>query len=170
VTLFNLRTARLRSGEEFRDTLPVKLEPLELGGQHYLPAPESPEAELVIGRATSGTLFRLSFDTSLVGPCVRCLGDAVIRTRVDAIEYQAQSPDSEELRTPYLVDDRLDLSAWARDAIVLSLPDKILCREDCAGLCAGCGANLNQEPCTCPPPEPEARFAKLAELRDRLGS
>lgn len=170
VTLFNLRNVRLRPGEELRDTLPVALEPLELGGQRYLPVPESPEASFTVGRATSGTVFRLSFEASLLGPCVRCLGDAVIRIRVDATEYQAEHPDSDELRTPYLVDGRrLDLSAWARDAVVLSLPDKILCRDDCAGLCAGCGADLNREACSCAPAESEGAFAKLAELKDLLG-
>ena len=165
-----MRTVRLRSGEEFRDTLPVKLEPLELGGQLYQAVPESPDAAFGMSRASTGTLFHLAFEGSLVGPCVRCLVDAVVRVRVDATEYQAAAPDSDELRTPYLADDRLDLSAWARDAVALSLPDKILCREDCAGLCAGCGANLNHEPCTCPQPEPDSRFAKLAGLRDKLES
>lgn len=165
-----MRTVRLRSGEEFRDTLPVKLEPLELGGQRYQAVPESPDTAFGMSRASTGTLFHLAFEGSLVGPCVRCLVDAVVRVRVDATEYQAAAPDSDELRTPYLADDRLDLSAWARDAVALSLPDKILCREECAGLCAGCGANLNHEPCTCPPPEPDSRFAKLAGLRDKLES
>ncbi len=84
-------------------------------------------------------------------------------------EYQATVGEpSEETTTPYLVDDRLDLSAWARDAIVLELPEKILCRDDCAGLCAGCGADLNVAACTCPPPAPDPRLAKLADLRERL--
>ena len=65
---------------------------------------------------------------------------------IQAREYQAASPDDEELTTPYLVDDRLDVSAWARDAVALALPDKILCRPDCAGLCPECGKNLNDEP------------------------
>ena len=84
--------------------------------------------------------------------------------RVKAREYQASSGDSEELQTPYVAEGRLDLSSWARDAIALELPEKILCREDCAGLCAGCGADLNREACTCGPPEPDPRFSKLKEL------
>ena len=43
-------------------------------------------------------------------------------------------------------DDKLDLSAWARDAIALELPEKILCKAECAGLCAVCGRDLNVEP------------------------
>lgn len=169
VTTFSLRTVRLRPGEEYRDTLPVALEPLELGGERYVPLPEEPVATLTIDRAVSGTVFRLAFEARLEGPCVRCLADAVVPLSIDATEYQAEKPESDELRTPYLADDRLDLSAWARDAVALSLPEKILCRQDCAGLCAGCGANLNVEACRCGPAEPEGPFRKLAELRDRLG-
>ena len=59
---------------------------------------------------------------------------------------QATKPESDDERTEYLDDDRLDLSAWARDAIALALPDQILCRPDCAGLCPVCGKDLNAEP------------------------
>ncbi len=154
VTTFNLRPLKLRPGEEHRETVAVDLEPFELGGERYVLLPERPEARLTIARTTSGSLFRLAFRVSLCGP--------------DAREYQAEGADSEELSTPYLEHQVLDLSAWARDAVALSLPEKILCREECAGLCAGCGANLNVEACRCPPPEPEAPLAKLAELRDLL--
>ncbi len=50
------------------------------------------------------------------------------------------------------------------------VPEQILCRADCAGLCAGCGANLNDEECRCAPPEPDTRWSKLSELKERLGS
>jgi DUF177 domain-containing protein len=169
VTTFNLRTAKLRPGEVFRETLPIELEPLELGGEDYVPVPKRPDAALEITRLPSGTLFELAFEASLAGPCFRCLEDASIRTSVRGREYQgSDSEESEQTTNPYLANDRLDLSSWARDAIALALPEKILCREDCAGLCSGCGANLNTEECRCPPPAPDLRFAKLAQLRGRL--
>ena len=169
MTIFNLRTARLRSGEQFRDAREVELEPLELGGQTYLPVPERAGAVLAITRTSSGLLFELCFSTRLHGPCVRCLADAVVALDLDLREYQATSPEgAEELQTPYVEGERLDLSAWARDAVALALPDQIVCREDCAGLCATCGADLNRGSCACPPPEPGDRWAKLAELRDQL--
>lgn len=168
MTVVNLRAVRLASGERYEDRLQVELEPFELGGQRYQPAPERPDGVFRMTRATSGTIFQLTFRGSLVGPCFRCLGDAAVLVRIDATEYQASAPATDEERTPYLLDDRLDLSAWARDAVALALPAKILCRDDCAGLCAGCGANLNLEVCRCGPAEPDPRLARLAELRDRL--
>ena len=166
---FNLRTVKLRSGEEYRDEIDVRLEPYELGGQRYLPVPEEVAAEFVITKATTGSVFELHFRGRLHGPCYRCLADAVLDVPVDAREYQATNPgDAEELRTPYVVADRLDLGAWAHDALALALPEKILCRPDCAGLCPVCGRDLNVEPHEHEEAEPDPRWAALEALRDRL--
>lgn len=166
---FNLRQVRLRPGEEYRDEVEVELEPFELGGERYLPVPEQLPAELAITKASTGTVFDLGFDARLHGPCYRCLGDAVLEVPIAAREYEATNPDgSEELRTPYLQDDRLDLSGWARDAIALALPDKILCRVDCAGLCPVCGKNLNDEPHEHETEATDSRWAALESLREQL--
>ena len=169
MTTFNLRALKLRSGEQFVDEREVELAPLELGGERYLPVPAKVPAELAISRASTGTLFELRFAARLHGPCYRCLADAVLDVPISAREYEATSPgESEELRTPYLEDDRLDLSAWARDAVALALPDQILCRPDCAGLCPVCGKDLNAEPHAHDEEELDSRWSALAELRDRL--
>ena len=168
MTSFDLRRLRLRSGEEHRDEVEVELPPLEFGGQRYVPVPSTVPAELTVNRATTGTAFRLRFHARLHGPCYRCLGDAVVDLPIDVREYQATNPDSEELRSPYLEDDRLDLSAWARDSVVLALPDQIVCREDCAGLCPECGKNLNEEPHTHEDEHGDPRWSALEGLKDRL--
>ena len=169
MTRFSLRSIKLRAGEEYRDEKDVELEPLLLGGQRYLPVPARVQAEFAVARASTGTVFELRFVTRLHGPCYRCLTDAVVEQSISAREYQATNPStSEELRTPYLLDDRLDLSRWARDALALALPDKILCRADCQGLCPVCGVDLNSEPHVHAVEEPDPRWAALAELRDRL--
>jgi uncharacterized protein len=169
VKSFSLRSVRLRPGEEFRDEIEVDLEPFELGGQRYLPVPDRVPAEFALTRASTGTVFELRFQARLHGPCFRCLGDAVLDIPISAREYQATNPgEAEELRTPYLADDKLDLAAWARDAVALELPDKILCRPDCAGLCAVCGRDLNVEPHTHEDDATDSRWAALEELRQRL--
>jgi uncharacterized protein len=145
------------------------LEPLEFGGERYLPVPGTVPAELALTKATTGTVFELAFTARLHGPCYRCLGDAVLELPIRAREYQATNPQgSDELRTPYLVDDNLDLAAWARDAVALALPDKILCRTDCAGLCGVCGKNLNEEPHTHDETPSDSRWAALEALREQL--
>ena len=166
---FNLRQLRLRSGEQFRDEVEVQLEPLVLGGSEYLPVPADVLAELTITRATTGSVYELGFRARLHGPCFRCLRDTVVEEVVNAQEYQAASPgEDEELRSPYVADDTLDLSAWARDALALGLPDKILHAPDCAGLCPVCGKDLNEEPHTHEEVAADPRWAALDELRGRL--
>jgi len=168
MTSFDLRQAKLRPGEEHREELEVELPAFEFGGQRYLPIPEQVIAELVITRAVTGTVFALAFKVRLHGPCYRCLGDAVLEVPIRAREYQASSPDDEELSTPYLEGNRLEVSDWARDAVVLALPDKILCRPDCAGLCAVCGKNLNEEPHEHDEVPVDSRWGALEALRDEL--
>jgi len=169
VTRFPLRRLRLRPGEEHRDAVEIELEPFELGGLRYLPVPHEVEADLTIVQATTGLDLRLAFDVRLHGPCMRCLADAVVDLSIDAREYQANDAgDAAELRSEYVVDDQLELSAWARDAIALALPDQILHAPDCAGLCPVCGKDLNVEPHTHTDEEPDPRWSALEELRDRL--
>jgi uncharacterized protein len=166
VTSFNLRQVKLRPGEQLHEELEVELPTFELGGQRYLPVPENVHAQLEITRANTGTDFALAFTARIHGPCFRCLGDAVLDLPVRAREYQASSPDDEQLTNPYLSGDNLDVSAWARDAVALALPDKILCRSDCAGLCPECGKNLNEDPHTHEEAASDPRWAALEALRD----
>ncbi len=166
MTSFDLRRLKLRPGDEHREALEVELPAFEFGGQRYLPVPELVPAALTVTRALTGTLLQLAFTTRLFGPCYRCLGDAMLEVPIDATEYEANSSDDEELRTPYLVDSTVDVSGWARDAVVLALPEKILCRADCAGLCPECGKNLNDEPHEHDETVVDPRWAALEALRD----
>jgi uncharacterized protein len=165
VTTFDLRKLRLRSGDQAREHVEIELEPLVLAGQTYEPSPNPAPAELKVTRASSGTVLELELDVALSGPCFRCLSDAELPVSLRLREYEATKPEGDEERTEYLDDDRLDLSAWARDAIALALPEQILCRDDCAGLCPVCGKDLNAEPHEHVEERVDPRWEKLSELR-----
>ena len=165
MTTFDLRTLRIRSGDQARERVEIELEPLVLGGQSYEPMPNPVPAELSVTRASSGTVLELALDVALEGPCFRCLQDAELALELRLREYEATKPESDDERTEYLDDDRLDLSAWAHDAIALALPDKILCRPDWAGLCPVCGKDLNAEPHEHSEERVDPRWEKLSQLR-----
>jgi uncharacterized protein len=167
MTVFSLRQVKLRPGEQYRDELEVELPAFDFGGQRYVPVPEQVPAAFEITRANTGTVFTLGFTARLHGPCYRCLGDAVLEVPISAREYQAETPEDEQMTTPYVTGNNLDLSQWARDAVALALPDKILCRPDCAGLCDVCGKNLNDEPHTHDEHEIDPRWAALEALREQ---
>ena len=97
---------------------------------------------------------------------MRCLAAAVASVEVEAREYQATDAGvDDELRSEYVVEGDLDLDAWARDLIGLDLPDQILCRADCAGLCPVCGKDLNVEPHEHDEAAVDSRWAALDALR-----
>ena len=166
MTTFDLRTLRIRSGDQARERVEIELEPLVLGGQTYEPRPNPAPAELTVTRASSGTVLELTLEVTLEGPCFRCLSAAELPLSLRLREYEATRPEGEEERTEYLDDDRVDLSAWARDAIALALPDQILCRDDCAGLCPVCGKDLNAEPHEHADERTDPRWAALESLRE----
>ncbi|HLI33350.1 MAG TPA: DUF177 domain-containing protein [Solirubrobacteraceae bacterium] len=124
--------------------LSVPVSPLRFGGERYEIEPEQVPVALTVTRmAGTGFALELRCEAQLVGPCVRCLGSARRRIAAHAAEVDVPGGE-EELRSPYLDGPLLDLSAWVRDALILALPAKILCRSDCRGLCALCAANLNE--------------------------
>jgi len=162
----DLAGLRLSAGEGRRMTLEAKIEPLVLASERYATVPERVPLELEVSRMLGdGYAMRIHFTAALAGPCMRCLNEARPSVAVDAREVDRPG-EGEELESPYVRDETLDLAAWARDALALAAPVKVLCREDCAGLCPVCAADLNEVP-----PEhshdrvPDSRWAKLRELR-----
>jgi uncharacterized protein len=164
---FDLARLGLTSGEGRRLDLHVHVDPFSFGGQRYAATPDLVPVRLDVSRTTgSGWALRLRFDVSVEGPCVRCLEAATPLFEVDAREVEQPGAGDDELSSPYVDDDgELDLAAWARDALALSLPAQITCRPDCAGLCAQCGANLNDDPEHAHEPARDPRWSKLSEIR-----
>lgn len=157
---------RLSAGEGRRFELAVHVEPLALGGEPYQVTPVAVPVRLDVSRMTgNGYALRLRFSASIEGACMRCLKDAAPQVEVDAREVERPG-GGEELSSPYMDEETLDLASWARDALVLALPAQVLCREDCAGLCAVCAADLNESgPEHAHERAPDPRWAKLGELK-----
>ena len=110
--------------------------------------------------------------------CVRCLEPFQLRLSHDFAQHLMRSgtadpeeaPDDEielslrDLDRSELVGDVVDLAALLREELLLSQPTKPVCKDDCKGICAGCGAELNSEPCTCPPAV-DPRWDALKDLK-----
>jgi uncharacterized protein len=163
---FDLAALRLSAGEGRRLTLEVPIEPLLLGSECYAADPELVGVELGVSRmAGGGYALHLRFSATVLGPCMRCLKQAAPRIEVEAREVDRPG-GGDELDSPYVHEETLDLAGWARDAFALAMPAKILCREDCAGLCPVCAADLNDAPADHGHDvEPDPRWAKLRELK-----
>jgi uncharacterized protein len=162
--IFDIGRLGLSSGEGRRLELQVPVDGFDFAGQRYSVPGGAVSATLNISHTTTGYSLRLRFETALVGPCMRCLEDAGQELGVDAREVD-QPGGGEELDSPYLEEEQLDVRAWARDALALALPTQIVCREECLGLCSVCGENLNRAgPEHAHEREPDPRWAALREL------
>jgi uncharacterized protein len=162
----DLAGLRLSPGAGRRLRLAVRPAPLELGGERYAAEPARVPVELDVSRMMGGGYaLRLRFTAALTGPCMRCLQEA--RPIVEVEAREADRPGGgEELDSPYVHEETLELSAWARDALALAAPVKVLCREDCAGLCPVCAVDLNEAgPDHRHDAAPDPRWAKLRELK-----
>lgn len=118
-----------------------------------------------------GILVTGPLSGEMAGSCARCLKKVAGGISVELCELFVapghEVPGEEEAYEVHGFE--IDLEPMLRDAVVLALPLKPVCKVDCKGLCARCGKDLNEGPCSCSDEEMDPRWAALSELRDRLG-
>lgn len=141
------------------------------------PAGQGSGAERVVGaltflRTDRSILVTGHLETETGATCGRCLEGYRQLAALDIAEEFFPTVDvMTGIRLPvpeedaFTIDERhiLDIQEAVRQYILLSLPMKPLCKSDCRGLCARCGANLNERPCDCAEPR-DARWAPLKKL------
>jgi uncharacterized protein len=196
----DLASMKLSPGAGRKLELQVPIGALELGGERYEVRPasvpvaspkvsvssasvqanpagapattENVPVRIDVSRMTGGGYaLKLAMTAEISGPCMRCLKEAKPEIEVQAREVDVPG-EGEELASPYVHEEQLDVAAWAHDALALAMPVKVLCREDCAGLCPICAVDLNDLDPTGPAglqhhhePQPDPRWAKLSELK-----
>ncbi len=141
----------------------MDLSDLEFYGAHPIDRPV-----LVTGRVRNmagALVLEAEAQTTLSLTCDRCMKpftreQAVPIETLLATELADETSDDEIV---LLDGDEVDLDEVATTAFVLAMDSKNLCSEDCKGVCAGCGVDLNAEACRCKP-EVDPRLAALAQL------
>ena len=124
-------------------------------------------------RSGEELLFTGTIRGELIGQCARCLEEyPLLLDREFSLTLSPQRAlgrerelSHGELAASFYSGDLIDLSALVREEALLALPSRPLCREDCRGLCAQCGVNLNQETCSCQPAWRDPRLAILSTLK-----
>ena len=147
--------------------------PADLGIE-VLRVPEGSQVvfELRLEAVMEGVLVTGEAQAELVGECVRCLDevrDEIVADFQELFVYEesdtaTDSPHGEDDDASRLEGDLLDLEPLLRDAVVLMLPFRPLCREDCPGLCTECGARLADDPGHQHDEPVDPRWAKLTGL------
>ena len=121
-------------------------------------------------RNTAGVLVMTgSIETTIHGTCDRCASDfdREVNFPIDVVLVTELSNEENEDEWVFpLEGDSADLDDIVRTVFVLNLDSKLLCKEDCKGLCHRCGKNLNDGPCSCQK-ELDPRFAALKQLLEK---
>jgi uncharacterized protein len=98
-----------------------------------------------------------SFKVRVEFNCDRCCDDAVVELKDNfhlillpkAEEEDSSEEPEDEVELGYYEGEEVDLSEYVKEILFLAMPIKLLCKDDCKGICSGCGANLNKEKCSC---------------------
>ncbi|HUZ83217.1 MAG TPA: DUF177 domain-containing protein [Gaiellales bacterium] len=166
--MVDLRSLALEPGDARSLTMPAEVGSVDLGGSRYDVGPVPLPAGVDVQAAVDGLHLRLRLRATVTGACYRCTEPAAVEVAVDERQYHASAPDpdaEEDTVSLHVADGRLDVDAWAREAIVLALPAKILCSPGCPGLCPHCGVRLREdEPHACLPASGDPRWAALERL------
>lgn len=125
----------------------------------------------VIESVVEGLLVRGSLRATVRMSCARCLTAIEDDVHADVVELFAdpaapRDADDDEIEPGYEIDEgTIDLDTLLRDTLVPATPSRPLCREDCRGLCATCGADRNAVACGCEDEVSDPRWAALEGLR-----
>jgi uncharacterized protein len=115
--------------------------------------------------------WRGSLETVVAAECRRCLASVRVPLTIEIGALFSQEPGAVDDPETYPVARdavAIDVRPAVREELILALPQYVLCREDCRGLCPRCGKDLNAGPCGCAAPAGDARWQALAALRDKL--
>ncbi len=149
------------------------------------PAP----AKLTLARVGAGVLLTGEIELDVVAPCDRCLADVPqrlpIRFTLNLVPEPKKADDAEDDEGGRPADEKeragsfaladadeetfdgqtIDLDPIVREQVLLALPMRVICREDCKGLCPSCGQDLNVEKCACEPRGIDPRLAVLKNIK-----
>ncbi|HYO62048.1 MAG TPA: DUF177 domain-containing protein [Pyrinomonadaceae bacterium] len=160
--------------EPFAHTFATEALMLEEDGARLI-APA--EVEGRVSRKGDEVRLRGRIRTTVETLCDRCLKPAVFPVETEFDERYVPAGTEVKTEETELHPDELALSVYdggtldadelVREQILLALPTRLLCREECKGLCPGCGADLNNETCGCERNEVDPRWAALAAIKDR---
>jgi uncharacterized protein len=111
-----------------------------------------------------GVIVTGRFDAQATVNCARCLKPFLYTIGFGFAEYYKKQPEEGEYE---FHGESIELDRMLEDNVVVNLPTRFLCREDCKGLCSHCGKDLNEGDCDCLPEADKANpFASLSKLYD----
>lgn len=172
--LMNLSDVFSSEGKVKKLDLPYEHDSFSYLGSEY-PISDKSEIFITLTNIKAGiVLMEGKFQIAFSIPCDRCLQDVKVPLHV-AFTHQIVSPEKEnaaetsdeelfEEEQCFMLGYQLDTEALINNEILINMPVKVLCREDCRGICPVCGRNLNEGECGCDVFVPDPRMAAIKDI------
>ena len=134
---------------------------------------KSPVSLEILNKGERNLQIKGNTEVVLDIPCDRCLEEVDVPILIDFEKEVDMKLDEEEriqaLDEQYYIEGyNLDVDQLVCSEILVSWPSKVLCREDCKGLCNTCGTNLNLKTCDCEPTDLDPRMAQIQEIFNKF--
>jgi len=148
--------------------IPVEFDSVKMPGEEY-PVLEKQPVQLVLNHLGKKKIqMNAEIQMTLEIPCARCLESVSVpfMITVDTLLELPDTPDEvkEESEEPYIDGYQLDVDALVRNELFVHMPLRVLCKEDCKGICKRCGTNLNLGTCDCDATELDPRMAAILDI------
>ncbi|MFU0833073.1 MAG: DUF177 domain-containing protein [Oscillospiraceae bacterium] len=162
--LLNLKKIFSQESESCSFDYSMDLSSTELNGTFPFVSPVTVKGTVESRDGSARLKANVSFDFSI--PCDRCAEriDRHYDYTFSHILVRSVENSKDKDRFIEIPDEKLDLDKLMREDILLELPSKFLCREDCKGICPTCGKNLNEGPCGCKKHTTDPRLEVLEKL------
>lgn len=167
--LINLSELFSRDGKERTYTLDIEMDEYEAPDGVYEVISKEPVELCIRNLGERKLLMKGKARLALGIPCGRCLEPVIYPFDLD-IDQELDLSQTEEDRVecldeqPYISGYNLDVDQLLSNELLLNLPMKVLCSEDCQGICNRCGANLNHGSCSCDQSSPDPRMSVIQDL------
>lgn len=167
--LISLSETMSTKGKVEKVSVPIEMESFDYQGIAYKFSRKEPVNLTISNLGNRVVLIEGNIDVSLTMFCSRCLKELEYPMKLDfnkEIDFnltaEERADDLDE--TNYIVGYNLDVDIMVYDEILIAFPMKLLCSEDCKGLCKNCGANLNETTCDCDNAEYDPRMSKIRDI------
>ena len=166
IRLFNVLS---QDGKEESLSIPVEMETYRFQGKEYRIAEKNPLNLHLLHKGNRVVELTGSTEMKIQLPCARCL--EVVDVPFDlSFEYELDLKQTTEERetdlneTSFLEETNLDTEQLVSNEILVNWPIRVLCKEDCQGICSHCGVNLNHGTCDCDTSELDPRMAAIRDI------
>ncbi len=162
-----------QEGKRVEKEIEFGQENFEISGQAYNIVKREPVKLTISNKGNQELLISAKMDLAVAIPCGRCLKDVITEFCLDfSREVDMKVSKEEECEqmdeNNYIAGYELDVDALIADEIVLQWPMKVLCKEDCKGICPVCGKNLNEQECDCDRTVLDPRMAAFLDIFDQF--